>query len=764
MNTTLKTRGRSKFRCYACMGGGVRLHRYVTLSTALVAFFCLFTTYLCAAEDAILNSARTALSEGNYPKAAELAGKYVEKSPDGGAGHLLLAQIQRIQAVFAEDGVEADRYKDRATASLREATRLLGTATLDPGKTDLDFARHLAAAWVAADDRLWAKAAMEYEAASNAKPEDDYPVFGVMMASKEIADNGRWGRAIRRLVASRDPNLTKVANQHSKEFNEQLAKTVTDEMASVRNLLKEGTFDDAEARLRSSVRRSPQAGLLHFELAKLLSQRGNPDEAVLEFREAVRNAYVDSEQFIKAAEAPALLNNKDYIALVSDTFGEGSAQQIRGQWKKMETEVLRQKREKLSGLEKQVRELAQQQKLDDALKLAKSAAAQFPGEPEAGLLVKEIETAIKRDNCDSLLRKTQELLRQKHFAEAQNVANQALALIPNYPDAVKVLNEIPALKRRHADELFTTTRAIYRKQRQLAYANLREVVALFPESAEARSLQDEVDRFFAKVDSLRKRVGSATVGRPDLDTLEAITELRGMVPDDQEVVALWQKHCVLNNSLGMQLIFVPHTQAGGSGVIVERGFFLAQLETTEAQWAKVMPDSRSNLVYGNSSAKVWNKDGTYYHPAQDHPVCQVSLIEALAFVQKLSEQEGRRYRLPTPVEWEYACLAGQSGTELSADALDKVAWFHGNATRNGETYPHKVAQKAPNDWGFYDMLGNVAEWCALGKGNTTNANEFGIVKGGSWNDPPQSVTSNNQTVRNSTSRDRSGGFRVVLEP
>ncbi|WP_405913975.1 formylglycine-generating enzyme family protein [Streptomyces sp. NBC_00963] len=109
------------------------------------------------------------------------------------------------------------------------------------------------------------------------------------------------------------------------------------------------------------------------------------------------------------------------------------------------------------------------------------------------------------------------------------------------------------------------------------------------------------------------------------------------------------------------------------------------------------------------------------------PVTEVSWQEAVRFCNLLSRATGLApcyvlgrdpdsrdvhcdweadgYRLPSEAEWEYACRAGISGVRYGE--LDDIAWYRGNS---GEQV-HPVATRAPNAWGFHDMLGNVWEWC-----------------------------------------------------
>ena len=91
------------------------------------------------------------------------------------------------------------------------------------------------------------------------------------------------------------------------------------------------------------------------------------------------------------------------------------------------------------------------------------------------------------------------------------------------------------------------------------------------------------------------------------------------------------------------------------------------------------------------------------------PANSMQPYTALSYCKWLYKKTGQFYRLPTEAEWEYACRAGSKSTYpagVTAANLKEYAWFAGNAT---DRY-HKVGQKKPNAWGFYDLLGNVAEW------------------------------------------------------
>jgi len=128
-------------------------------------------------------------------------------------------------------------------------------------------------------------------------------------------------------------------------------------------------------------------------------------------------------------------------------------------------------------------------------------------------------------------------------------------------------------------------------------------------------------------------------------------------------------------------------------VRITRPFYLGVYPVTQSQYAAVM----------GTNPSYFRGEGD-----KDFPVESVSWFDAVAFCRKLSAREGRTYRLPTEAEWEYACRAGATGPYAGDGKLGDIGWYLGNA---GDT-THPVGLLQPNDWGLYDMQGNVWEWVA----------------------------------------------------
>lgn len=122
-----------------------------------------------------------------------------------------------------------------------------------------------------------------------------------------------------------------------------------------------------------------------------------------------------------------------------------------------------------------------------------------------------------------------------------------------------------------------------------------------------------------------------------------------------------------------------------------KGYYLGQTPVTQALWTAVM---------GNNPSKF---------KGDNHPVENVSWDDCQKFISKLNKLTGKRFRLPTEAEWEFAARGGNNSrqTQFSGSSNPAVvAWY------NGVSGTHPVATKQANELGIYDMSGNVGEWCS----------------------------------------------------
>ena len=112
-------------------------------------------------------------------------------------------------------------------------------------------------------------------------------------------------------------------------------------------------------------------------------------------------------------------------------------------------------------------------------------------------------------------------------------------------------------------------------------------------------------------------------------------------------------------------------------------------------------------------------DETYGHGRDGHPALGMTHHAAMAYCHWLRKKTGKKYRLPTEAEWEYAARGGKATAYHFGDdpkGLGEYAWFRDNSP-DPENFPdmprgctHKVGTRKPNPFGLHDMLGNVAEW------------------------------------------------------
>lgn len=178
-------------------------------------------------------------------------------------------------------------------------------------------------------------------------------------------------------------------------------------------------------------------------------------------------------------------------------------------------------------------------------------------------------------------------------------------------------------------------------------------------------------------------------------------------------------------------------------VHITKSFYLATTEVTQKQWRAVM------------GATPW-KGKDFVKEGDDYPATYVSWDDAQEFIKKLNQKEGKTYRLPTEAEWEYACRARSQTVYSFGDSksqLREYAWFNESARDIGEKYAHRVKLKRANDFGLFDMHGNVFEWCSdwYGEDHYKNSpvddprgpsgGSSRVLRSGSWNGLPQFIRS-----------------------
>jgi formylglycine-generating enzyme required for sulfatase activity len=195
------------------------------------------------------------------------------------------------------------------------------------------------------------------------------------------------------------------------------------------------------------------------------------------------------------------------------------------------------------------------------------------------------------------------------------------------------------------------------------------------------------------------------------------------------------------NAPGPNLVWIPsgtfnmQRMNPPRNVYISRGFWMGRFEVTQGEYMALMTNNPSG------------------HRGDNLPVEGVRWIDAVQYCRWLTDRERAAghidtnwvYRLPTEAEWEYACRAGTTSTFPYGEdpgfvRLQAYAWYGANS--GGGTHP--VGAKVPNQWGLFDMMGNVWEWCSdfwgnLATGNFTDPtgpgyNDNKVIRGLGFND------------------------------
>jgi formylglycine-generating enzyme required for sulfatase activity len=258
-------------------------------------------------------------------------------------------------------------------------------------------------------------------------------------------------------------------------------------------------------------------------------------------------------------------------------------------------------------------------------------------------------------------------------------------------------------------------------------------------------------------------------------------ELKHLIEDRQKELNDLQQTKMLSNAYDMEFVYLPpgtfkmgspDHETGHMGnetqheVTLSKGIYIQNTEVTYEQWENVM-----------GKRPRFSKGCNWQCPVQG-----VSWNDANEFIDKLNKKlSSNQYRLPTEAEWEYAARAGSESAFANGDItekecghdqnLDALGWYCGNS--NGKL--HSVGEKEPNEYGLYDMHGNVWEWCKdwysynYPSGPATDPmnheeNSHRIVRGGSWLSPAMKCRAAYRLMYKPTASSIDVGFRLVLDP
>ncbi len=184
-------------------------------------------------------------------------------------------------------------------------------------------------------------------------------------------------------------------------------------------------------------------------------------------------------------------------------------------------------------------------------------------------------------------------------------------------------------------------------------------------------------------------------------------------------------------------------------VKITKGYWLAETELTQTQWEKIMGSNPS------------------LHKGENLPVDQVSFDDIQKFLKKVNTNKNE-FRLPTETEWEYACRAGVE--KAYSGNRNSMVWHSGNSGRQSQF----VGLKEPNAWGFYDMQGNILEWCSdwFQENNTNNtlnpkgpeAGTHKVQRGGQFTGRTKHTRAADPQRAESNKRDFMLGFEWLMMP
>jgi formylglycine-generating enzyme required for sulfatase activity len=294
--------------------------------------------------------------------------------------------------------------------------------------------------------------------------------------------------------------------------------------------------------------------------------------------------------------------------------------------------------------------------------------------------------------------------------------------------------------------------------------------------------------------SLKSNISNLTKDSFSFETVK-ISEQGEVIRRESKATSIWIED--LGKGIKLEMVYVPKGTFTMGSPVDEKGrekneepqrkvtiqpFLMGQFPVTQALWKYVSTLPRIEIDLPSDPS---------YFKGNLRPVERVSWYEAKEFCVRLNSLTNREYRLPSESEWEYACRAGTTTPFYFGKSITtELANYDGSLVYGrGQKgiYREKTTEVGtfpPNNYGLFDMHGNVWEWCAdhfyenysraLGNESawvSKDENARRVVRGGSWFNSPERCRSANRTPLSpdnrgvSERRDSSNvGFRIVCVP
>ncbi len=222
--------------------------------------------------------------------------------------------------------------------------------------------------------------------------------------------------------------------------------------------------------------------------------------------------------------------------------------------------------------------------------------------------------------------------------------------------------------------------------------------------------------------------------------------------------------------IGPKYVYGDHR--GYKSIGLSHDFEILSTEVTQLQYVEIMGRNPSHF----QDKKFCPREHQVIGKAKlcpNHPVEQISWRGAQNFLKRLNRRDdGYTYRLPTEAEWEYAAKAARPfayffGNEVLD--LQSYAW----AWENSQAMTHPVGEKLPNQWGLYDVYGNVGEWVQdtwsfeLSGGVDPLREDLSVarvIRGGAWTTATKNFRFMERTNAYVGARRTNTGLRLVRVP